>query len=65
MKYLLLCVAMCFALGASGSSVYAGESKDKAKEPVNTKCPVAGEDVDPKVVTEHDGKTIVLQRMHR
>jgi len=63
MKSLFCCVALCvtLAFGVTARAAEAAKKEDgKAAKPINTKCPVEGGDVDPKVTIQHEGKTIAF-----
>lgn len=68
----LAVLAGIVAMGLGGFAIAEGDAhKDHqhgqkaattqpAGKPVNTKCPVSGEDIDPAVTTTHEGKTIAF-----
>lgn len=43
--------------GAFLPVVHAADKAPATSQPVNTKCPLTGEDIDPKVTTTYNGKT--------
>src|SRR5215217_6035247 len=75
MKLSLFCALVCMALIAGAGPSFAApaekkdtaEKKDAAKKkddakakPINAKCPIQGEDIDPKVTTTYKGKTVAF-----
>src|SRR3954454_19061628 len=70
MKSILLtcvaCTVLAFGIGAAGAAAPAAKDtpakkKDDAKsKPINAKCPLTGEDIDPKVTTVQDGKVVAF-----
>jgi YHS domain-containing protein len=70
MKSILLtcvaCAVLVFGLGAAGAVAAVtkdapAKKKDDAKtKPINTKCPLTDEDIDPKVTTVQDGKVVAF-----
>ena len=69
MKAALLSLVVCAALACSFSPAFAADAKkdngaakkeDKAKKPINAKCPLMDEDIDPKVTTVYKGKTVAF-----
>jgi YHS domain-containing protein len=65
MKSTLLTCVFCTLIAFGAGSVLAADApakkKDDAKnKPINAKCPVAGEDIDPAVTTAYKGKTVAF-----
>src|SRR5207244_13438341 len=73
MKLSIFSVFACAALvlGVAGLRAAAADQSDKpakkedakkedAKKPINTKCPVQGDDIDPDVTTTYKGKTVAF-----
>ena len=59
MKSLLLSTVLCALLAfAAGAAPVKEDAKKAPPKPVNAKCPVMDEDVDPKVTTVHNKKLI-------
>jgi len=63
-----LCV-ICVTLGIAGSALLRADDSKKSPpatqpgattQPVNTKCPVSGEDIDPSLTIVYKGKTIAF-----
>jgi YHS domain-containing protein len=62
---LIVCTVLAFGLSGSfaaepGKSGGAAKKEDAKNKPINAKCPVQGEDIDPKVTTAYKGKTIAF-----
>ena len=57
MKTLLLCLCTVLFLG---SVAFAEKPAEAKGAPINKKCPVEGEDIDPAVTTTHTGKTVAF-----
>jgi len=64
----LLC-AICIGFGIAGTTFLRADDAakspttkpaDAAAKPVNTKCPVSGEDIDPSMTIVYKGKTIAF-----
>ena len=65
MKAILLSSVVCALLALGAHSLVAADSPAKKKEdakakPVNTKCPLTDEDIDPAVTTSYKGKTVAF-----
>src|SRR5688500_5728607 len=61
MKSLLLSTVVCaFLAFAAGAAPGKEDAKKAPPKPVNAKCPVMSEPIDPKVTTVHDKKLIAF-----
>src|SRR5689334_15410460 len=70
MKFALSSLIMCLVLALGLSASFAADAKksdggaakkqDDKNKPINAKCPVQGEDIDPKVTTAYKGKTVAF-----
>jgi YHS domain-containing protein len=62
---LIVCMVLAFGFSASfaadaGKSNGAAKKEDAKNKPINAKCPVQGEDIDPAVTTTYKGKTVAF-----
>jgi YHS domain-containing protein len=62
---LVVCTVLAFGFSASfaaetAKSGPAAKKEDKKPKPINTKCPIQGEDIDPAVTTTYKGKTVAF-----
>jgi YHS domain-containing protein len=62
---MIVCAALAFGLSASfaadaGKSGAPAKKEDAKAKPINAKCPVQGEDIDPEVTTAYKGKTVAF-----
>jgi YHS domain-containing protein len=62
---LIVCTVLAFGFSASlaadaGKSDGAAKKDDAKNKPINAKCPIQGEDIDPKVTTAYKGKTVAF-----
>jgi YHS domain-containing protein len=70
MKLALSSLIVCLTLALGLSPSFAADAKkpdggaakkqDDKNKPINAKCPVQGEDIDPKVTTAYKGKTVAF-----
>src|SRR6476661_8722710 len=69
MRFAIPSLVLCLALALGVSTSFAADpgksggpaKKDEAKnKPINAKCPVQGEDIDPDVTTTYKGKTVAF-----
>ena len=63
MKFSMTCafvvatLALCIAAAPADKPAKKDDAKSK---PINAKCPIQGEDIDPKVTTTYKGKTVAF-----
>ena len=66
MKFSMTCafvvatLALCIAAAPAGKSEKPAKKDDAKSKPINAKCPIQGEDIDPKVTTTYKGKTVAF-----
>ena len=69
MKLLVTACSLCLAISSSvlaectncvGPTETMGAATTQPSQPVNTKCPVSGKDIDARVTTQYDGKTVAF-----